>query len=283
MTDKFDPRLTPARADLAAESLRGKVDSKKYSKGNPAEVIVGISPLYRDPDHNAPRETELLFGEEVTVYDAQNGWAWVQNKTDNYVGYTPHKNLGDPQGARTHIISALRTYIFSDPDIKSRPLGLISMNSKIQGEIYQEKFIKCTNGGFICAHHTIKTPHSDQDFVNIAEQFMGTPYLWGGRSSLGLDCSALVQNSLALCGNAIPRDTDMQEKAVGNKIATDLKVTSLQRGDLVFWKGHVAIMQNSEDIVHANGTWMCVSSDNVYDFSERIFNETGPVTSIRRL
>ncbi len=298
---KPDKRLTPARPDLAAKYLEHAVKAARYSDGTLMQVCVGVSPLYRDADHSAPRETELLYGEQFTVYESRNGWAWGQSHFDQYVGYTPSDALAPAKAHKkpqTHnktqnqnhhdlTVNALRTYIFSKPDIKSKPLHLVSMNSPLKKRGQEGRFSELETGGFIIAAHTSPINSHSDDFVKEAEKFLGTPYLWGGRSSLGLDCSALVQNALRRSGIFAPRDTDMQEKQIGTKMSCvvhgkDLETVSLQRGDLIFWKGHVAIMQDAHNIVHANGTWMRTTSDPLDEFCARVAKDSGPITSIRR-
>lgn len=283
-----DPRLTPARDDLAAEHLRASVSAARFVTGTSAEVAVAIAPLHKLPDYGAPRETELLYGEPLTIYEDKDGWSWVQSDIDNYVGYTPSPSLRAPTASPTHRVNVLRTYIFSAPDIKSPPRHLISLNSRICVTATHERFSKAGDDGYIISDHLCKSDNIASDYTRIAEKFQGTPYLWGGRSSLGLDCSALVQNALACAGIPSPRDTDMQEKILGRKIigehaGRDLTQTPLLRGDLIFWRGHVGIMTDGEHMIHANATWMQVTINNLNKFAARVRKQSGPPTCVRRL
>ena len=295
---QFDPRLTPARDDLAADFLRNHVKAQNYVAGvskqvrpvgnEPAQGYIGpgyIKPctsLLKYPRADAPRETELLYGEEVLVFEDSQGWSWVQSQRDDYVGYTPSQNLTLFQEKTTHSVSVLRTFVFSEPDIKSTPTALVSMNSPLKSLGEEGRFLKIQDG-FIIADHVRENGVYSRDFVDVAHHFLGTPYLWGGRTSLGLDCSALVQNALASTGVHVPRDTDMQEKSVGEEVGSELANVNLQRGDFIFWKGHIGIMLDETDMIHANGTWMQVTINPVAEFAEHVLAQSGPVTSIRRL
>jgi len=267
---QFDKRITAARTDLADISLKNNIKADHYVKGSFGRIKTSIAPLLRAPDINAPRDSELFYGEAVMVFEQGDEWCWIQNQTDYYVGYIQRHHLIMQETKPTHRIHVLRTYIYTEPDIKSRPLQLLSLNSIIVGERTNKKFIHINNGGWVFADHTSTLDEHAADYVTVAEGFLGTPYLWAGRSSLGLDCSALVQLSLAITGLSVLRDSDMQEETIGKRVNSTLDNTALQRGDLIFWKGHVGIMQNEKDMVHANGTYMQVTSNPVHEFARLI-------------
>jgi cell wall-associated NlpC family hydrolase len=277
----FDPRVTPARADLAAESLRGRVDAPRFVAPYARAVAVSVASLRRAPNPSAPQETQALFGEAVDVYDAREGWAWVQLSRDGYVGYVQSDALG-AASAPTHRVVSLRGHFYPEASIKTPPLLALPMGSLLTVESVDERFARVAGGGFVIASHIAPAGHAESDFVAIAERFLHAPYLWGGRTSEGIDCSGLVQGALALAGVAAPRDTDMQEKALGEPLPLDTR--DLRRGDLVFWKGHIGVMTDDAHLLHANGYAMMVTLESLAEAERRTQQKGGgEVTSIRRL
>ena len=246
-----DPRRHAYRGDLAAEPLRGLVKSKRYAEGEPRQVSVPSLPLRREPRFGATLYTEALLGETVTVYDESEGWAWVQLSRDGYVGYMPCEGLVSAITTPTHRVAMLRTYLYPKPDIKSPPLALLSLNSLLSAAGEEGGFLALRSGGFVVAEHARPVEQVAEDFVAVALGFLGTPYLWGGRTSLGVDCSGLVQLASEAAGLACPRDSDMQAAELGRPL--DWRGTDrLARGDLVFWDGHVGIMASAESLLHAS-------------------------------
>jgi len=274
---KPDPRVNPWRDDLAAEHLRGEIDAPVYARGHERAVIAPVTALRRAPAHGAMMDTQLLLGEKFRVYEERRPWVWGQAQSDDYVGYVLAEDLG-VDIATTHRVTALRSFIYTDPDIKSRPLMAVSMGAHVRVTGFEGAFGVLADGSYIFAGHIdAETAHA-HDFVQVAERFIGVPYLWGGRESLGLDCSALVQISLSMCGHACPRDSDMQEAVLGAPVSGDLA-----RGDLVFWKGHVGILQNADTLLHANATHMCVVSEPFVPATKRIGETAGDIRQIRRM
>ena len=274
---KPDPRVNPWRDDLAAEHLRGEIDAPVYARGHDQAVIAPVTALRRAPAHGAMMDTQLLLGEKFRVYEEREPWVWGQAQSDDYVGYVLAEDLG-VDIATTHRVTALRSFIYTDPDIKSRPLMAVSMGAHVRITRFEGAFGVLADGSYIFAGHIdAETAHA-YDFVQVAERFIGVPYLWGGRESLGLDCSALVQISLSMCGHACPRDSDMQEAVLGAPVSGDLA-----RGDLVFWKGHVGILQNADTLLHANATHMCVVSEPLAPATKRIGETTSDIRQIRRM
>jgi len=281
-----DKRLTPARPDLAAEHLRGIVAADRYATGRTMRVIEATAALRRAPSPDAPLDTEALHGETVTVYDlTDEGWAWGQLDHDGYVGWLPASALMDAaptEGAwaPTHRVATLRTFLYPGPSIKLPPVAALSFGSLVRVERLQGDFA-VTAQGAIFAGHLAPVEHLEQDFVAVAERFEGVPYLWGGRTSLGLDCSGLAQLSLRAAGIAAPRDSDMQEAALGRPLTAQ---EPPRRGDLVFWRGHVGLMQDASRVLHANGHFMLVTGEPLAEAVARIEAKGGgPVTSVRRL
>jgi hypothetical protein len=278
-----DPRL-PARPDLAAAQLKGQVEAARFVEGVPMRVRAPVAPLRREPRSDAPLDTEALFGEAVTVYETDSeGWSWVQLKDDSYVGYLPTEALGPDGNAPTHRIDALRTFVYPSPSIKEPPLTALSLGSTIAVLAEDGKFFK-TEAGFIFAMHAKPLDVVEEDYAETAKRFEGIPYLWGGKSSLGIDCSGLVQTALKAAGIACPRDTSMQVNELGSPITFDERLMGLKRGDFVFWKGHVGIMLDAETLVHANGHFMEAVSEPLRMARDRTMAKgSGPIIAIRRL
>jgi cell wall-associated NlpC family hydrolase len=252
-----DPRRHAYRAGLAAEALRGQVEAPRYVAGERRQVEAPALPLRRGPRFDATLDTEALFGETLTLFDESEGWAWVQLARDGYVGYMPSEGLATAVNTPTHRVAALRTYVYPSPDFKTPPLTLLSLNALVSVAGEEGRFLALNDGGFVISEHARKLDEHARDFVDVALAFRGTPYLWGGRTSLGLDCSALVQLSLMTAGVPVLRDTDMQAATVGLPVAGGMDAPLL-RGDLIYWKGHVAIAIDGDTIVHASGHHMAV-------------------------
>jgi len=246
-------------------------------------IIAASAPLRRSPQADAPLETEALFGEHVTSYDEHDGWAWAQLDRDHYVGYLPSAALGAPS-APTHRVAMLRTHAYPGPSIKLPPRMALSLGAQLKIVAREGDFAVAEDGSYLWSLHLAEPSARELDFVAVAERFLDTPYLWGGRTSEGIDCSGLVQTALTAAGVAAPRDSDMQEKALGEPLAVEDLGSPLARGDLVFWKGHVGIMRDPLTLLHANGWHMKTASEPLAQARERIAaNGGGEVTSIRRL
>ncbi len=280
----FDPRVTPARADLAADYLRGKVQAARYVAGRVMEVVAPQAPLREAPRPDSPLLTETLKGERVTIYDSnEEGWAWGQLAADNYVGWLPAHALAPEAAAPTHTVAALRTLVFPGPSIKLPPLETLPLGAKLAIARLADRMAVTRSGGFVPVAHLRPTGDKEPDFVAVAERFVGTPYLWGGKTSLGIDCSGLVQVALSACGIACPRDSDMQEAVLGARVTGTADYSTLARGDLVFWKGHVAIVCGRDSLIHANAHHMAVAIEPSAEAIARIRAGGSDISSVRRI
>jgi cell wall-associated NlpC family hydrolase len=273
-----DKRLTPARPDLAAAHLKGKVEAARFAEGRKYSIQAGHAALRAAPDGASEQVSELLHGEDFTVYESKDGYAWGQATNDHYVGYVKETALGAVIQPDKRV-TALMTPVFSGPGIKFPvsfflPLGAVLQQ---QGE---GDFITLPQGGFVHYRHLAPLEEHASDFVSVAERFAGVPYVWGGKTAAGLDCSGLVQTSLQAAGISAPRDTDMMEKALGLPVDR----AEIQRGDLVFWKGHMGVMLDRARLLHANAFHVEVFAESLDQAVARIAQTaTGPVTAIKRL
>ena len=278
-----DRRITPARSDLAAAFLRGQVEAARYVEGHEGRIVTASAPLRRAPAADAPLETEALHGETVVVYEEAGDWAWAQLARDDYVGYLPSASLGPP-APPTHRVAVLRAHAYPAASVKSPPRFALSLGALLRIEGREGDFAVTSEGLRFYARHLAPIDQFETDFVAVAERFLETPYLWGGRTSEGIDCSGLVQSALGATGVTAPRDSDMMEAALGEPTPIDEALEHLRRGDLVFWKGHVGIMRDAETLLHANGWHMQVVSEPLAEARRRIAaGAYGAITSIRRL
>ncbi len=277
---KPDARLNPWRADIAAAYLRPKVEAPQYVEGENMMVSRPIAALHHMPSDDAMMDTQLLYGEVFCVYEKKKGWAWGQAQRDDYVGYI---RLADLAGTieTDLVVNAMCSFVYAQADIKSRPVMALSMGAEVKMVAQQGRFIGIDGGGWMIGAHLCSNTEFADDFVSIAEKFLHIPYLWGGKASLGLDCSALVQIALQRSGINCPRDCDLQVQMLGALL--DHNLATLRRGDLVFWQGHVAIMQSPTQLLHANATDMKVVSEVFSIARPKIAQTEGDITSVKRL
>ena len=277
------PRLLAARGDLAAAHLKGQVAAERYVEPVDMQVTAGVAAIRRTPRDDGPMDTQALFGEVFAGLEEKDGWAWGFSRHDGYVGYIDMAALSAPVRPVTHRVSALRTYLFSGPDLKSAPHCLLSMNAKINAGEKRGRFVDAGGSGWVFEGHLVSLDHAEPDYVTVAERFAGTPYLWGGKESLGLDCSGLVQTALEAAGIYVLRDTDMQETEFAERFTAIAADAPRQRGDIVFWQGHVGIMTDSDHLLHANATYMATVTEPVAETEKRAAISDSPVTSVIRI
>jgi len=252
------------------------IDAPRFAEGEKFSVGIGRAALRVRPSDDAAQDSELLFGETFTVYDRADGWAWGQAANDLYVGYLRIDTLTGPFTVAAKV-SALMAPAFAAADLKTPVRDLLPLNAAVPALARQGDYVQIGEERFV--HHRHLEPLLQKDFVAVAERFVGAPYVWGGKTMAGLDCSGLIQTALQAVGKAAPRDTDMMEKALGGTVA----LSDIRRGDLVFWKGHMGVMLDEARLLHANAFHMAVAIEPLAEAIARIEKAAGPVTSIKRL
>ena len=274
----LDPRVVLARGDLAARDLEAIVTADRYADRRRYACAAPAAAIRRDPSPDAEQMDQLLFGEGFDVLDETGGFAWGQARRDGYVGFVESAALKPADGAPDVKVSAIRTYAFAEPSIKTRALGPYSLGSLLRIEAREGRFAKAAGTGWFVEDHLAPVGVFAADPAGIAELYLGAPYLWGGRESLGLDCSGLTLQAFGACGIALPRDTDQQAQA-GTAVAEG----DLRRGDLVFWKGHVAMMLDGATIIHANAHHMATAKEPLSVTRARyVAGAVGEPTAFRR-
>ncbi len=274
----MDRRLTPANGRVAAAHLEGQVEADRFVEGIAQRVTVPFTDLCRAP--RGARDRQILLGDGVTVFEVREGVAFVQCEKDGFVGYVNAEHLGDlPEP--THWVVALTSHIYSEPDMKSPETAELVFGSAVCVIAHTGRFQELATGGYVPKQHLWPITKRFNDPVTAAQMFFGVPYLWGGNTSRGLDCSGLVQAALLAAGKDCPGDSDLQEAALGRRLEGG---EASARGDLVFWKGHVGIMVDGETLIHANSHHMAVAYEPLEVAIRRIEAQGGgPVTSRKRL
>lgn len=282
----LDRRLHAHRGDLADIRLKGRVEAERFVAGEAARIVAPVADMRNAPSEGAGLDTQVLLGRGVTVFDRAGGWAWAQAADDGYVGYVREAEIGFPDAAPGHVVVAPRSFVYPGPDMKLPRRGCHSIGArlKIAGHVEQRglRYAILENGEAMVASHLAPAGHKAPDYVAVAESLLNTPYLWGGASGFGIDCSGLVQLSMTMAGKAVPRDTDMQVAAIGEEIDAGPDLGGLRRGDLVFWKGHVGIMRDAATLLHASGHAMLVVEEPLRAAVDRIAALYGPPTRYRR-
>lgn len=259
-----DPRLLAANENVAALELKGSVKAKKFVKGDRYQGCQPVTGIYQKP--NGTLTCELLCGNDFRVLEQVGGWCFGQVIKDGYVGYALAKNL-TPATDKTHYVNTLGTGIYQQGDIKSKFLKWLPHGTRLRVAGTEGRFARLASGQFVTVNHLRKIGDWEGDFVSIAERYLNVPYLWGGNSPLGIDCSGLVSNALTHVGMESPRDSDQQFADLG--ILLD-KSERPRRGDLVFWEGHVGIMVNEHMMLHATAYHMLVVVESLKAVMSRI-------------
>ncbi len=276
ISSSTDSRRTACNDRVIAAHLPHPGKDLRVVTGHAARIALPVVDLLRRPE--GPRDRQLLSGEAVTHYETHQGWAFVQAARDNYTGYLPADTLAPAQKA-SHWISAAASHAYSAADFKSPETQALSFGSHVVVSGHEGRFA-ATDLGFIPLVHLSPIGKVMTDPVTVAESFLGTPYLWGGNSRFGIDCSGLVQATCLACGIPCPGDSDQQEAELGNALPAG---TPYQRGDLLFWKGHVALVRDPTTLLHANVHAMAVAFEPLDAALTRIKDQgDGVVTAHRR-
>lgn len=284
MNDRLDPRLHAYRESLADEKLSGLVDAPRYVAAKAAHVTAHFADVLAEPDSKSGLQTQILFGHNVDVFDEQDGWSWIQRNSDGYVGYVRSELLTEGEAAATHMVMAPRTFLYPGPDLQFPRCGNRSMGSWLnvvdKTETRGTQYAVLEDGSCIIDRHLIGKGDWQNDPVSVAETLLHTPYLWGGDTGFGIDCSGLIFLSNMLCGKTMLRDSDMLAASIGDEIKHSFK--TLRRGDIIFWKGHCGMMADNKLLLHANGNTMNVALEPLADAIERNGYLYGQPTKVRR-
>ncbi|MCW5943035.1 MAG: C40 family peptidase [Fimbriimonadaceae bacterium] len=270
----LDPRLHPYRADLAGETLRGRVPSDRFVAGTRTQVVKPVSTVRGEPRVENSATSQLVYGEVFIVFEEREGWSWGQNETDGYVGYVRTDDLSPEVVGATHRIAAVRTLVFAEPSYKAPVIEELGFQSQIRVVGERDRYSALCQGGWIVTAHAVPLDHVDPDYLATARRFVETPYRWGGRSGFGIDCSALVQACLAHAGVPVRRDSDMQAATLGEALPEGAAPRS---GDFVFWPGHVAMLLDQHTVIHAASTPLKVCVEPL-----AIAQQRNPPESLRR-
>jgi hypothetical protein len=275
-----DPRLTLVREGVAALSLLGQVRADRYEPTIAARCVAPVAAIRKAPEVGSEQQDQIIFGEAFDILSKDGGFGFGQARRDGYVGYVELAAFAEGLIEPSHWVSVLRSYAFAEPDLKAPITGLYTLNSLVTADEIEGRFAKIADGGWMVAAHLSPIGAYASDPASSAMLFLNAPYQWGGRESAGLDCSGLVQQALYACGQAAPRDTDMQAAALGWPLTRD----ELQRNDLVFWRGHVGIMLDESRLLHANAHHMMTAIEPVEDAISRIRAAgAGEPTAFKRL
>jgi cell wall-associated NlpC family hydrolase len=282
----LDPRLNAFRSDLADERLRGKVDAPRFVAGEDGSVVAGLAAVRRAPGPDAPLDTFYHYGEPIRVFETRGGYTWCQSQIDSYVGYVSTEQITTGTAAApTHFVATTGAYRYAEPDLRSQPIDFLPRHSALvvtgtRIMTRSTEYVRLDRSGFLPLACLSPEPPRSPDIVAAAELYLGCPYLWGGRSFLGIDCSGLVQNAFRDIGIGVLRDTDMQRETIGDAV-TVTGMTDLHRGDLLYIPGHVLIYAGDRTVIHADGATMIVRRER-FDQLMRVRRLEYPHFTIRR-
>ncbi|MFC0244802.1 NlpC/P60 family protein [Falsochrobactrum ovis] len=282
----LDQRLNAYRPDLADQRLEGQIEADRFVRGISMRVSAPVLDIRADPRPDSGLQTQAIYGDDLKVFDEQDGWSWVQAERDGYVGYVSSAMLEKPRNDATHMVIVPRTFVYPGADLRFPHSMALSLGSRVsivgQTEKRGTQYALLESGEALIARHLRPIGDYENDFVRVAESLLHTPYLWGGTSGFGIDCSGLVQLAMWVTGKKVLRDSDMQQAGLGEIIEPNADFSNLQRGDLVFWKGHVAICTSPEMLIHASGHTMTVTVEPLKEAIKRIDYLYGLPTFIRR-
>jgi len=268
-----DRRLTPATERIALESLRETLSRPAYTPGHPMRLAAPLADLCRSP--GGRRDRQVNFGADLLLLEQLDGWAFVQAMADGYCGWLPAETLSQQVPAITHRVGAPATHVYAGPDLKTPDLMRLSLGARLAVTDIRDGFAQLAQGGWVPVQHISDRPADDP--AAVAERFLGTPYLWGGNSRCGVDCSGLVQAALAACAMPCPGDSDMQEAAF------PVAEGAIRRNDLLFWPGHVALAMDGGQMIHATAFAMAVIVEPIAQAMARIDAAgQGPFRGARR-
>ena len=263
----MDRRLTPFSGRIALETLRGTLPAETFVPGEAGSVIAPLADLCTDP--GGARDRQLLLGEAVTIIERRHDHVFVQAAKDRYCGWLPARAVG-PAAKPTHWLCVPASHLYSGPKVQAPEQAALSLGARVAVVEAGASFAR-TALGWVPRAHLRPLGEWESDPVAVAEKFLGTPYLWGGNSHAGLDCSGLVQLAFAACGQEVPADSDLQQ-TIGTPLA---EAAPLRRGDLIFWKGHVALVVDAARLIHANGHTMSVAYEPTEACLDRIEQTEG--------
>jgi cell wall-associated NlpC family hydrolase len=273
-----DARLTLARPDLAAASLEGVVASVRFEATRQLQVTAPSAPLQRSPDRDGEWVDELIHGERFDALATEGDYLWGQARRDGYVGFVRAEAMRPAGAAPTHRIGAVSSYAFASPSFKARPIGPFSLNALVTIDGEDGEFARSGEGAWFWAAHLSPVGSGfATDPAGVAERFLGTPYLWSGRTRAGLDCSGLIQQALYACGKACPRDADQQAR-----LGRPVERAELRRGDLVCWEGHIGMMLDEARLLHASSHQMATAIEPLSDVIARAQAAGRDPTGFRR-
>lgn len=278
----LDRRLHAYKDDVADIRLRGTVKALRYAAPELRQVSVSMVPVLREPRYDAPTDTQALLGEPVNVFQVKDGWAFVQLVIDDYVGFVPARCLTQQVLDPTHRVAVPQTLLYTQPDIKSNPSIPAFMNTLVSVVSIDGDMARLKDHRYVWARHLKPIESHWHDPATVAEAFLNTPYLWGGKTWAGIDCSGLVQTAFQACGYDCPRDSDMIQQGFGTPLQQQRSL-KLQRNDLVFWQGHIGIMLDDSQLLHANGYHMQTVAEPLSEAIKRIAGMFGNVTGVSRV
>lgn len=281
-----DARLHAFRSDLADSRLKDEIAAERYVAGWQGRIEAAVADVRSAPALEAGINTQFLRGDNVMIFEDAKGWCWVQAERDGYVGYVSEAAISSRDHAPTHQVVAPRSFLYPGADLRFPRSGQISIGSTLTVVGFTQtrgtEYALLPSGEAVIAAHLRPVGEFDDDYVAVAEKLLHTPYLWGGVSGFGIDCSGLVQLAMRMAGRSVLRDSDMQAGSIGEPIEPAADFLNLRRGDLVFWKGHVAVMTDADNMIHANGHTMLVSREPLREAIDRIGYLYGAPTIFKR-